>query len=75
MAFIWDTKTGEKKHRFKLPKGGRSIKACALSADGKMVALIANDNNHTVSVLEVESGDVVYREKGGCYPVYDCYWS
>ena len=75
VAFVWDTATGEKKHRFKLPKGGRSIKACALSVDSTLVALVANDNDHTVSVFEVESGDLVYREKGGPDPVYDCFWS
>ena len=36
-AFMWDSVTGEKQGRYKLPKGSRGIDAIALSKDGKFV--------------------------------------
>lgn len=76
VAFIWDACKGEKEQRYKLFKGGRSVKAAALSEDGSMVALVCNDNDHTVLVHKTSGeGDLVMREKGGPDPIFDCYWS
>ena len=51
------------------------MKAAALSADGELVALVCNDNDHSVLVYKTDDDELVYREKGGPSPVFDCYWS
>lgn len=55
-AFVWNSKTGDKKQRFKLPKGARGINAIALSNDCKYVAMVDLNDEHMVHVYEVESG-------------------
>lgn len=55
-AFMWDSITGEKKQRFKLPKGSRGIDAIALSKDGKYVAMVDRHDDHNVYVFEAQSG-------------------
>ncbi len=75
MAFVWDANSANKIQRYQLSKGMRSVHAASISADGTMVSMICHDNDHTCYVFKVESDELVYREKGGPDPVFDCYWS
>ena len=37
--------------------------------------MACDDNDHTVITYEIESGEIVFREKGGPDPIFDLYWS
>ena len=75
VVFVWDSSSGEKIQRFQMFKGGRSVKAASISADGSLVAMACDDNDHHVLTYNIDSGDLVYKEKGGPDPIFDLYWS
>jgi len=76
VAFVWCAKGGKKHNRYKLFSGARAIKAAAISSCGNMVALVCNDNDHSVLVYSTcEEQKQIMREKGGPDPIFDCYWS
>jgi WD40 repeat protein len=74
-AFMWDSVTGEKQQRYKLPKGSRGIDAIALSKDGKYVAMVDRHDNHNVYVFEAQSGQLVGKAKGDTNRAFDMAFS
>lgn len=71
VAFVWNATTGEKKQRYKLTKGARGIYAIALSQDTKYVACVDLHDDHNVYVYEVDSGTLVWKEKGDTNKIFD----
>jgi len=69
--FVWNTLTGEKRQRMNLLKGSRAVAACAISTDLKYIACADKHNDHNVFVFEVDSGSMVYTEKGGPDEIFD----
>lgn len=74
-AFIWNSKTGEKRQRFKLQKGARGVAAVALSNDSKYAALVDIHDDHNVYVFEVDSGALKMKEKGDTSKIFDVCFS
>ena len=71
VAFVWNAVTGEKKQRFKLPKGARGINCIAMSNDGALVACVDLSNDHQVYVFDVASGSMKMKEKGDTSKIFD----
>ena len=65
VMFTWNACTGEKMQRFKLPKGSRAINACAISSCKNFVACADMHNDHNVYVFDANSGDLLFKDKGG----------
>ncbi len=74
-AFVWDAQTGQKKQRFKLPKGSRGIDSIAMSADGTLVAMVDRHDQHNVYVFEVASGALVGKDTGDVNKIFDICFS
>ena len=74
-VFVWDAVTGEKQHRFVLPKGSREVSAIGFSNDNQYIATVDNHNDHHVRVYNLESGDMEFEQKSGNFKVYDMEWS
>ncbi len=72
VAFVWDATTGEKKQRFKLPKGARGIRCISLSNGSKYVACVDMSNNHSVYVYDVSSGAQIFTQEGDTADIIDC---
>ena len=62
---MWDTTTGEKIFRTNLNKNSREVSAIAINPDGTHIATADRSNDHVVTVFEVNSGKILYNEKGG----------
>jgi WD40 repeat protein len=74
-AFVWDAQTGQKKQRFKLPKGSRGIDSIAMSQDGTLVAMVDRHDQHNVYVFDVASGQLVGKETGDVNKIFDICFS
>lgn len=74
-AFVWNSRTGEKKQRFKLNKGARGVNAIALSNDSKLVACVDLHDEHNVYVYDVDTGAIKMREKGDTNKIFDICFS
>jgi len=57
--------------RFKLPKGRRGIRACAISDDGKRSVVVDISNDHCVTCFDNASGNKVWEQKGGPDTIVD----
>ncbi len=74
VAFTWDACSGDKKSRYKLPKGSRGVNAISISQDGQHCALVDLNNDHYVHVFNVSDGGLVMKEKGDTAKIMDvCY--
>ena len=71
VAFLWDATNGQMKSRFKLARGGRGVNAIAISQDGSVVGLTDNSNDHNVYFFDANSGNELWKEKGGTNKVFD----
>jgi WD40 repeat protein len=74
-AFVWNSKTGEMKQRFKLQKGARGVNAIAMSNDGTLVGLVDLHNDHNVYVYDVASGALKMKDKGDTSKIFDICFS
>ena len=72
-CFIWDSCTGEKIRRVKLPKNCREISACAIHPDGEYFATVDKSNDHWMRIYKGTTK--VYEEKGGPDHVFDLAFS
>lgn len=70
-VFTWDTTTGEKIRRVALGKGDRGVAAICISPDGSHVATADKHNDHNVKIWNMNSGEVVFGDKGGPDPIMD----
>ena len=68
-CFIWDTATGEKIRRVKLPKNCREVSACAIHPDGEYFATVDKSNDHYVRVYK--GTECIMEQKGGPDHVFD----
>jgi len=75
VMFCWDTTTGEKRQRFKLPKGSRGIAAVAVSQDGSLVACVDLSNEHHLHVFDTSNGSCVLKAKGDTNKIHDVCFS
>mmetsp|Transcript_42835 Transcript_42835/g.50228 ORF Transcript_42835/g.50228 Transcript_42835/m.50228 type:complete len:569 (+) Transcript_42835:31-1737(+) len=75
VAFLWDSKSGDFKARFKLDKGMREVTAIAISPDNKMVALTDNHNDHNIWVFDAAKGSQLNKDKTGPDRIYHMAWS
>lgn len=73
--FTWCAKTGQKKNRFKLPKGSRGIAAVALSQDGSLAACVDLSNEHYLHVFDTATGSQIKKEKGDTNKIHDVCFS
>ena len=70
-VFVWDTCSGQKMKRVNLQQGSRAVAACAISTDCKYIACADKHNDHNVFVFEVDSGNLVFTDKGGPDEIFD----
>ena len=68
---MWDSKTAQKKQRFKLTKGARGINAIAISSDNKLVACVDLHDDHNIYFFDADSGSLVWKEKGDTNKIFD----
>ena len=74
-VFTWDTTTGQKIKRVQLGKAERGVAAICISPDGRYVATADKHNDHNVCIWDMNSGDVVMKDKGGPDPIFDLTFS
>ena len=60
VAFLWDARSGQKLQRFKLPKGRRGVRACAVSCDGARSVVVDVHNDHYVTCYDNASGNMLW---------------
>jgi len=70
-CFVWNTQTGQKRMRVKLEKDSRQISACCISPDAKYVACADRHDDHRVFMFEVNSGNLIGKDKGSRDPIFD----
>ena len=74
-VFVWNTQTGEKKHRFKLNKNSRQVSACAISPDCKFIATADACNDHVITIFDLNDGTKMLEEKSGPDMIFDLAFS
>jgi len=70
-VFVWNTTTGERKARFNLERNSRAVSAIAISPNADYVATADKSNDHYVTIFDVNSGDIIMKDKGGPDPIFD----
>ncbi len=70
MIYVWDSQTMHHKKAFKghLTCG---IQSLSFSPSGKFLAAVANDNDYTVAVFNVETGVLLKSAKGDINKIVD----
>jgi len=51
--YVWDSRTAELLHSFKLPKGSRGVSGLGFSKDGRYIAAVDLHNEHKVHCFDV----------------------
>lgn len=69
-VFMWDSCTGEKKQRVKLPRGSRGVSACGMSLDAGRFAVADLHDNHKVHCWSAD-GSKVFEQKGSNDKILD----
>ena len=54
-----------------MDKGGRGVNAIAISADGAVVGLVDNSNDHNIYFFNASSGARIWKEKGDTNKIFD----
>jgi len=75
VVFIWDASSQQKLARCKIPKGGRGVRAVAISQDGSHVAAVDMSNNHNVFVFKTADGSCVMNQPGDTADIFDVAFS
>lgn len=73
-AYIWDADTCEPIHTLYGHGIMNTVTACAFSASGNRVVLIAGDDNHHMAVYDTESGACIAEGKGTQANVISVQW-
>jgi len=73
-SYIWNTTTCQKVHCLQGHGIVETVDACAFSATGKFVVLIAGNEDHNMAVYDTESGACVAEGKGTRSSVIEVNW-
>lgn len=70
VVFTWDSCTGEKKCRVKLPRGSRGVSACGMAVDCSRFAVADLHDNHKVHCFSAD-GNKIFENKGSNDKILD----
>ena len=74
-VFIWNSQTGEYVSKYVLTeKNVRGVIACAFSRNGQYLAFVDLSDNHSVYVIEVASGKLLWSKPSGKSEIYGISW-
>jgi len=73
--FAWDALTGEKILRLPLKQSAVGIQCVAISYDCQYLAAVDMSDDHTLCVVEVQSGNFVWTIHGDSNKIYDVAFS
>jgi WD40 repeat protein len=71
---IWDVESKALVSKFVLPSGTRGVSAVGFSSDRTLFACTDLHNDHNVYVGDVQTGKVLFQDKGGVDKIFDLAW-
>jgi microtubule-associated protein-like 6 len=71
---IWDVESKALVSKFVLPSGTRGVSAVGFSSDRSLFACTDLHNDHNVYVGDVQTGKVLFQDKGGVDKIFDLAW-
>lgn len=73
--FIWSAEDGNFIAKYVLSsKSSKGIVACAFSTNAEHVAFVDLSNNHTVYVINANTGKLLWKKDTGSYDIYSICW-
>lgn len=72
---IWDAVTAEKIDAFQLEKDSRGISAVGFSSCGRYIACVDNQDNHRITIYNIERKCIVLHQDGSKNTILSLAWS
>lgn len=72
---VWNSRDFAQSYKLQLPAGSRAVRAVSFSSDGKYVSVVANDDDHTLSVWDWRAQKQLCETPADKNPVFQIRWN